>query len=283
MEIRKAANVLETGCPTPEQLEKINEQAKSPLTAEEVYVFAVRLCDDQPDRDRERFSPEALEALAPMFVGKTGILDHAWQSSGQVARIFDTELRREPEACWLKGWAYMLREEKTEPFIREIEGGIKREVSVGCAVGKRVCSICGEEYGLCSHQKGVTYGDTVCTVILSEPTDAYEFSFVAVPAQREAGVVKSAGSDDAMKRLRQEAALGRQYHRELQEEVVRLGLLLDVGLDAPAWKRLAAALPPEELCTLREAFSAKTAALFPPMPQLSGAREASAPDPSFMI
>ena len=30
----------------------------------------------------------------------------------------------------------------------------------------------------------------VCHVVLNQPTDAYEWSFVAVPAQREAGVIK---------------------------------------------------------------------------------------------
>ena len=283
MEIRKAANVLETGTPTPEQLEKINRQAKSPLTAEEVYVFAVRLCDDQPDRDDERFSPEALEALAPMFVGKTGILDHAWQTAGQLGRIFDTEVRREPTLCWLKAWVYMLRSEKTEPFIREIEGGIKREVSVGCAVGKRLCSVCGQDYGVCEHQKGMVYGGKTCTVILCEPTDAYEFSFVAVPAQREAGVVKAA-EEAAMKELRRDAACGRQYRKALQGDVVRLGLILDVGLEETQWRSLTAALSAEELLAVKNALAEKAAALFPPEPQLTASRQTvKAADRAFMI
>ena len=64
MKIQKQASVLTAGTPDAEQLEKINRQAKSPLKAEEVYVFSVRLCDDQPDRDHERFSTEALKAQA---------------------------------------------------------------------------------------------------------------------------------------------------------------------------------------------------------------------------
>ena len=80
MKIEKQAGVLTSGTPDAVQLEKINAQAKAPLTAEEVYVFSVRLCDDQPDRDHERFQTEALGKLAPMFIGKTGIVDHAWSS-----------------------------------------------------------------------------------------------------------------------------------------------------------------------------------------------------------
>ena len=136
MKIQKQASVLTAGTPDAEQLEKINRQAKSPLKAEEVYVFSVRLCDDQPDRDHERFSTEALKALAPMFVGKTGIVDHAWSSEKQVARIFEAGVEYGDGCAFLKAWAYILRGEKTQEIIREIEAGIKKEVSVGCAMGQ---------------------------------------------------------------------------------------------------------------------------------------------------
>ena len=36
----------------------------------------MRLCDNEIDRDWERFSPETLKGLAPLFVGKSGIFDH---------------------------------------------------------------------------------------------------------------------------------------------------------------------------------------------------------------
>ena len=90
----------------------------------------------------------------------------------------------------LKGWAYMLRGAETDGLIRQIEGGIKKEVSIGCTVRRKMCSICGEEYGACGHVKGETYGAERCAAILCEAADAYEFSFVAVPAQKEAGVLK---------------------------------------------------------------------------------------------
>ena len=192
MQITKAAGVLPAGAPDAAQLQKINELTKSPLAAEDVYVFSVRLCDDQVDRDYERFSQQALKALAPMFIGKTGIADHAWSAERQTARIFDTSIEYEQGAMYIKAWAYMLRGEKTDALIREIEGGIKKEVSVGCAVKKSICSVCGKDYGSCEHRKGITYCKELCCAVLCSPTDAYEFSFVAVPAQREAGVMKAA-------------------------------------------------------------------------------------------
>ncbi len=92
MEIKKAAEAVASGVPTAAQLEAINARAKGTLTAEDVYVFSVRLCDDQVDRDMERFDTAALPALAKLFVGKTGIVDHCWNSENQVARIFQTQV-----------------------------------------------------------------------------------------------------------------------------------------------------------------------------------------------
>lgn len=34
------------------------------LAAEEVYTFAARVCDDQPDRDNERFTVQCQNKLA---------------------------------------------------------------------------------------------------------------------------------------------------------------------------------------------------------------------------
>ena len=51
MEINKAAQAASSGAPTAVQLEAINNLAKAHLTAEQVYVFSLRLCDDQVDRD----------------------------------------------------------------------------------------------------------------------------------------------------------------------------------------------------------------------------------------
>ena len=76
MDVKKEANAAGVGVPTGQQLEKINALAKGKLTAEQVYVFSVRLCDDQVDRDFERFDTAALPELAKLFVGKSGIVDH---------------------------------------------------------------------------------------------------------------------------------------------------------------------------------------------------------------
>ena len=93
----------------------------------------------------------------------------------------------------LKADAYMVRTAANADLILEIDGGIKKEVSVGCAVKKSICSICGADRREepCGHQPGKRYGGKLCCTLLAEPSDAYEWSFVAVPAQPAAGVTKS--------------------------------------------------------------------------------------------
>ena len=62
---------------TKSDIEKINSYSLKPLSEEEVFVFSVILCDNEIDRDFERFSVESLKALKELFKGVTGIFDHS--------------------------------------------------------------------------------------------------------------------------------------------------------------------------------------------------------------
>lgn len=176
-------------------LAAINALSRRELTAEEVYTFSVRACDDQPDRDFERFSKECIRALAGLYVGKTVLFDHDWEAKKQCARIYATEVAEQDGATCMIAKVYMLRVQENEEIINAIDGGILKEVSVGCAIGTVTCSICGELYYGCEHQRGRDYDGQTCIAILSDPEDAYELSFVAVPAQPLAGVQKTAKNE----------------------------------------------------------------------------------------
>lgn len=184
--------------PTEADIAKINQYTRRELTAEEVYVFSIRACDDQPDRDFERFTADCLNGLKDLYIGKTVIFDHFWSAMQQTARVYDSEVVSEAGETFLRLDAYMLKTDQTQQIIDAIDGGILKEVSVGCAVKTATCSICGELYGGCEHRKGQMYDDKLCICELSDPIDAYEVSFVAVPAQPKAGVQKSAETDKHM-------------------------------------------------------------------------------------
>jgi len=297
MEIQKQQEGAEPSVVSAGDLEAINRLAKTPLTAGQVYAFAVRLCDNEVDRDFERFDKAALNALGDLFVGRAGIFDHRWSAEGQTARIYRTELVHEPGRttmagdgyCYLKGWAYLLRTERNAELIAEIEGGIKKEVSVGCSVRRSVCSVCGAASGTCEHVKGQLYGGKLCYAELREPSDAYEWSFVAVPAQREAGVLKKtfgggAGQEE-LRRLRQEAELGRKYLSGLRREVARLALLAD-GDGGRVMAGLASRLSEPELVELKKSYEDRVAAKFPVQPQLrrrDSAREKETDTSGFLV
>lgn len=190
-----------------EMLKRINDFTRRDLTEEEVYIFDVVLCDNEIDRDNERFSLAALKTLEKLFIGKTGIFDHDAKSGGQTARIFATELVTDDSAktaageayTYLKAMAYMVRTEQNAGLIREIDGGIKKEVSVSCSAKTRMCSVCGTDLNKkkCSHKPGKIYNGKTAHVILDNITDAYEWSFVAVPAQVNAGVTKRFGGAES--------------------------------------------------------------------------------------
>jgi hypothetical protein len=150
-----------------EKLKLLNQFTRRELTEEEVYIFDVILCDNEIDRDFEKFSLSALKTLQELFIGKTGIFDHDAKSSGQTARIFHTELAEDSErktstgenyVC-LKGCAYMVRTSANENLIKEIEGGIKKEVSISCSASVQKCSVCGANKRTknCPHTKGKEY------------------------------------------------------------------------------------------------------------------------------
>lgn len=175
-------------------LEKINRFTLEPLTAEQVFTFKATLCDTRIDRDGERFTAAALGRLKELFVGRTTIKDHMMSAENQIARIYDTELVCSGDETELIAYCYMVRTSGNADLIAEISGGIKKEGSVSCAVSQRVCSICGKNNlrTPCRHIAGKEYDGELCCKLLDGVEDAYEFSLVAVPSQRSAGIHKDA-------------------------------------------------------------------------------------------
>lgn len=296
--------------PNEEELKLINSYTRREMKADELYVFSVVLCDNDIDRDFEYFSDEALEKLSELFVGKTGILDHNAKSENQTARIFlcrtEQDLKRQ---TWdgrtyrrLVARAYMPKSVQNEEIILALDSGIRKEVSVGCSVQKSTCSICGKDTkDGCRHIRGKTYKGKLCSICLDEPYDAYEWSFVAVPSQRAAGVIKAYDgkeknivenlekffaqeqkptSDEEFYELRQEfeklrkqADDGAAYRAVLAHDVRRFVALSIPELTAEAVELLTKQLPLEELKEIRDRCEKRAKGFIPSKPQLFGKTE----------
>ncbi|MBQ5591921.1 MAG: hypothetical protein IIU80_03160 [Clostridia bacterium] len=228
----------------------------------------------------------------------------------QTARIFDAVCERvsgkvtsfgEPYVC-VKAKAYMPRTVKNNDLIAEIEAGIKKEVSVSCAVSTFTCSVCGEDMrgGKCKHLKGRSYGQEICSCILSDVTDAYEWSFVAIPAQINAGVTKGFGRfaecEDIIKAvsegscvkltqeqsrelcayidsLEEQAQEGRLFRKSLTDEAVRFACIALPELDREAVSKMCSAAQIAELIKIKDAFRLKAGGVIPLSPQLKAKKE----------
>lgn len=199
-QITKEARLMKAA-PDEGEMALINAQALRELGAEEVFTFRLAACNNQVDRDLEKFSDGALEGLAEKFVGRPVLMDHCWSAGSQTARVYAAGVEPMPETEGGKQLVlrcYMPRLRGNEDTIAAIEGGLLRECSVGVSVRRAVCSICGTDWTQhwCEHNKGQMYDEGMCIIILDEAVDAYEVSLLPVPAQPEAGVVKRYGGPE---------------------------------------------------------------------------------------
>ncbi len=185
---------VETKSVSSGDLAIINSLTRRDFTADELYVFPVLCCHTRIDREGDRFTKESLEDMVVLAKGVTFIFDHRWSAYGQTARVYKAEVRQAEDGEFdLVGWAYMPKNERTQPIIDAIDAGILKEVSVGFAYKELQCSVCKQSYygGNCPHLRGREYDGEICFTWINGISDWYEISFVAVPAQQGAGVEKS--------------------------------------------------------------------------------------------
>ena len=145
----------------------------------------------------------------------------------------------------------------------------------------------------CTHIQGQKADGKVCHAILTEPSDAYEWSFVAVPAQRKAGVSKSAKiRNDVMKidtcdaaeiiksmfcaekgitldcaqlkavaryiqSMESDADSGREYRNQTQQEIISLAAFVLPCADTVMLEGILKKLDNDEVFMLKKAFDMK--------------------------
>ena len=210
--ICKVANVSPLEI-TDADLRKINKYTLSPVSAEDVFIFKATIADnEQDDRNYMPFNLKALQDLKKLYPGKTMLKDHRRIADNQIARIYDTDLVQDANKqtelgelhTELVAKIYMIKTDSNKDLISEIVGGIKKEVSTSTVPEKMICNICGVDNmkDYCRHYPGYEYdvadstGKSVkrrCKMLLHGAKEAYELSFVAVPAQPRAATRKAVG------------------------------------------------------------------------------------------
>jgi hypothetical protein len=165
------------GKPTAEQLAKINQLAKTPLTEDQVYVFNAKLIGDKPIPMRfQRVTPNFLRKMAEdAKAGVSLMLDHSWANFGILAmpygRTFDAILKQDGDELALYADHYIVRGQTlngvaTDDIISAIDSGTLFDTSVGYIPTKNICSIDGFDYfgGKCLHYRGCEYDGEICSV-----------------------------------------------------------------------------------------------------------------------
>lgn len=303
--ITKSIGSIPSSTDVSNDLALINKFSRRTLNADEVFIFSVILCDNNIDRDFEQFSLDSLHELKSLFLGTTGVFDHVPTGSNQNSRIFFTDVITDNSTknslgepySYLLAKAYMVRSDKNKDLILDIDAGIKKEVSIGCSIGKKICSICGSNRSSspCNHIPGKYYqfngSKSMCFLSLQNPLDAYEWSFVAVPAQVNAGVIKGfsdysmpsnpfdimrslsidnikkslASSSESLSLsksaaqsllsyigdLEEMASLSKSFHDELKSDVSKLLTISQPSLNSTSVKNIVDKLSPTELKSLK--------------------------------
>lgn len=236
--IQKKSLISDTVCSSLEHdLELINKHTLAPLCSDDVFIFKVRLCDNDIDRVGDKMSSDFLRAVADNIVGLTGLRDHDWSSNNQTARLFDAEVVTDDTLKnklgeplqYVLGKAYTLN--KFTDYVDKIKAGLLKETSISFESTGDTCSICGEEmlkdYDGVAHCKnghcaGSIYDGVLCYNNITNLKDLLEWSLVAVPCQKEAGISNKSLGGKIMNRaefLIRQFMSGKSYTKEDKAEL----------------------------------------------------------------
>lgn len=217
--------------PSDEQLGRINQFTRRPVTADEVICFTTLSCNDIVDRDDDRFTSDCVKDFAALEqpfspVGKSYMVDHSRSISGAVGRIFGVDTKKVSGGLFLANEVYIPNTDQYRGFIEDVDFGINWAVSVGVVLGKDACTVCEGPFSwwgywcVNGHDKGMWYdpksdetdswgyptpveegtsGAVKCIREFSDPIDFYELSQVFLGAQYFAALEKEPGFASVMK------------------------------------------------------------------------------------
>lgn len=212
-----------------QEFEHIRPLVSADTTADQLYIFSIKMCNSEIDSDADKLTPTFLQQFADFVTASTIplIKDHNWVAENQVGRVYRAEVLSEGldsqgEAyTYVLGYAYVAANSE---IVNRLKLGLLSEVSVGFDGKGYTCSVCGA--GVLSHDckcpNGHTFGSTIEGVTVyrnvGECTSALECSFVPVPAQDGAEVQSK--SKEVMKVKRSEffKKLGLKSKKAEEEE-----------------------------------------------------------------
>lgn len=175
--------VTEKATDAEERMENINRFALRPLSADEVAVFTLDLCNNQVDRHYSRFPEEELERVNILTPGRPLMERHDLSGSLPRGTFFRSSLHREDDLVSVRPEVYVLRSARNRDFILNIEGGVYRETSIGFSFRRPECSVCARDLRTCAHVPGRSYGGKSCHFVMRGVLEVLEGSVVPAGSQ----------------------------------------------------------------------------------------------------
>lgn len=141
----------------------IQSLAEREVSADEVAVRGMLLCNSQRDYYYSRFSRRALDEVAEMLPGAPVMVGHDY-SRVPIGRFFDARVVRiedpslpKRDQFWVEGLYYAPRDDEGDAFIRRVDLGVWKEVSIGFRLSRAPCSVCHRPIWSCEHIPGDIY------------------------------------------------------------------------------------------------------------------------------
>ncbi|NLO32525.1 MAG: hypothetical protein GX117_04100 [Candidatus Hydrogenedentes bacterium] len=178
-------------------MKAVNHFALRRLTAEEVALFTMDLCNNQVDRHFSRFPEKELERINGLTPGRPLMERHDLAGSLPRGTFFRSRLHRDGDYLSVPPEVYVLRSEQNKDFILNIEGGVYRETSIAFSFRLPECSVCGRDLRRCSHVPGRSYGDKQCHFIMRDVLEVLEGSVVPAGSQGTRFVAQERGQKGA--------------------------------------------------------------------------------------
>ena len=137
---------------TPLQKEMIlsylSPNERNNINWRDYFIFKIILCNNEIDRDNEKFSIPVLFQIRDMAIGKTGILENDCDINGRnsVARIFDCSVEYDRDSVtkdgepllYVQAHAFIDTNASNNNYsiVSKIKEGFYDEISVGCSIFK---------------------------------------------------------------------------------------------------------------------------------------------------
>ena len=134
---------------------------------------------------------EELARINELIVGRPLMERHDLRGSLPRGTFFRSRLHHDGDRISVRPDVYVLRTQDNADFIRNIEGGVYRETSIGFAFRTPECSVCGQHISTCGHVPGREYNGALCHFLLREVVDVLEGSVVSCGSQGTQFVAQS--------------------------------------------------------------------------------------------